>query len=126
MPKAIDEALDRDKRERERRLSELQLGPDATSLTLLQAIYRSPDIPLSTRMRAAGMALQFEHPKLGVSVSVPWTDEFALRLEQAVERSSRVIEHKATPPKVIEHSATEQSPLSVVIGPAPDRRFRRA
>jgi hypothetical protein len=36
VPKAIDEALDRDERERGRRLSEIDLEPNATSLTLLQ------------------------------------------------------------------------------------------
>jgi hypothetical protein len=34
MPKAVDKALDRDERERERRLSELEIGPDGTSLKL--------------------------------------------------------------------------------------------
>jgi hypothetical protein len=120
----MEELIDLQTVQGQEKKDEIELPEDGTSLTLLQAIYRSPDIPLSTRMRAAGMALQFEHPKLGVSVNIPWTDEFALRLEQAVERSSRVIEHKPAP-KVIEHSAPEQSPLSAVIGPVPDRRFRR-
>jgi hypothetical protein len=89
-----------------------ELEEGATSLNLLQAIYRSATLPLSTRMRAAGMALQFEHPKLGVSVNLPWNEDFADRLTRAVARSSQVmINHQ--PPKTIEQS------------PVPDRRLRR-
>ena len=42
----------------------IELAPNATSLTLLQAIYRSSAIPLLTRMRAAIAAIQFEHPSV--------------------------------------------------------------
>jgi hypothetical protein len=123
MPKAIDEALERAELEREQRLSELEIGPDGTSLTLLQQVYRNPTLPLPTRMRAAGMALQFEHPKLAVSANVPWDHEFGFRLDQAIERSAT--------PKVIEHQPSKidpppQPPQSPRLGPVPDRRFRRA
>jgi hypothetical protein len=89
-----------------------ELEEGATSLNLLQAIYRSATLPLSTRMRAAGMALQFEHPKLGVSVNLPWNEDFADRLTRAVERSSRVMK-MIDPPKIIDQS------------PSSDRGFRR-
>jgi hypothetical protein len=124
MPKAIDEALERVELEREQRLSELEIGPDGTSLTLLQQVYRNASLPLPTRMRAAGMALQFEHPKLGVSVNLPFTDEMALRLERAIRRSN-----EAYQPKIIEHQKIiEQTPTQrpTMQGPVPDRRFRRA
>jgi hypothetical protein len=110
----------------------IKLPENGTSLDLLQAIYRSMTLPLATRMRAAGMALPHEHPKLGVSVNVAWSDEMAVRLEQAIARSSQVL-RTDHPTKVIEHQPSEpqppspeQSPLSAVIGPVPDRRFRRA
>jgi hypothetical protein len=90
----------------------IKLDPNGTSLDLLQAIYRSATLPLPVRMRAAGMALQFEHPKLGVSLNLPWNEDFADRLTRAVERSSRVMK-MINPPKIIDQS------------PPPDRRLRR-
>jgi hypothetical protein len=51
----------------------IELGPNATSLTLLQAIYRNTLMPLPVRMRAAGMALPHEHPRLAVVAQI--TDE---------------------------------------------------
>jgi len=75
-----------------------------TSLSFLQAIYRNPKVPLPVRMRAGGMALQFEHPKLGVSVNLPWSEDFADRLARAVNRSSMVMK-TIDPPKIIEQSS---------------------
>ena len=89
----------------------IKLEPNGTSLDLLQAVYRSATLPLPVRMRAAGMALQFEHPKLGVSVNLPWNEDFADRLTKAVERSSRVM--MIDPPNIIEQP------------PPPDRKLRR-
>jgi hypothetical protein len=100
------------------RIEEAQRPPlvefpeNGTSLDLLRAIYRSVTLPLNTRMRAAGMALQFEHPKLGVSVNLPWNEDFADRLDRAIGRSSRVMK-TIDPPKIIEQP------------PPPDRRLRR-
>jgi hypothetical protein len=68
----------------------IKLEPNATSLNLLQAIYRSSAILLMTRMRAAIAAIQFEHPKLAVTATVEAGD-FADQLEQAVERSRKVM-----------------------------------
>jgi hypothetical protein len=97
----------------------VELVPDGTSLTLLQQVYRNSKLPLPTRMRAAGMALPHEHPKLGISMNVGMSEEFGAQLEKAIARANaaydpRVIEHHE--PKVI-----DQKPLGTV----PDRRFRR-
>ena len=48
----------------------LQLKPDAMSLDLLRAVYRSPDIPLAVRIRAAVAALPHEVPRLAVTALV--------------------------------------------------------
>jgi|RhiMetdeSRZDD1v2_1073273.scaffolds.fasta_scaffold1250110_1 hypothetical protein len=82
-----------------------------SALDLLRTVYRSPELPLSTRMRAAIAALPFEVPKLAVTAQIN-SDDFADRLARAVNRSSRVMK-MIDPPKII-----EQSPLS-------DRRLRR-
>src|SRR5216683_2512036 len=90
----------------------LGLPDSATSLDLLRAVYRKPTLSLSTRMRAAGLALPHEHPKLGVSVNINDDGTFAQRLDAAIERSRngsqepKVIEHRASEGP-IEHSASE-------------------
>jgi hypothetical protein len=42
------------------------IPPNATSLDLLRAIYRSPHAELTMRIRCAMACLQYEHPKLAV------------------------------------------------------------
>jgi len=59
------------------------------SLDFLQAVYRSPDQPLSVRMKAAIAALPYEAPKLAVTAIITEGD-LAERLERAILRSSRV------------------------------------
>ena len=100
---------------------QVELEAEATSLDFLRQVYRNASLPLSTRMRAAQVAIQFEHPKLGVSVNVPWSDEWATRLERAIERSSQVL---SNPPLIepMPKTMAEVAPIVTV----PDRRFRRA
>jgi hypothetical protein len=55
-------------------------------LKFLQAIYRCPDVPLSTRIKCATAALPFESPKL-IATAVFSAEDFANRLEKAIKRS---------------------------------------
>jgi len=72
---------------------EITLPPDATSLDVMQAIYRDPRQPLARRMRAAQAALPFEHPKLAVTTNVY---SFASQMEEMrIRGKSNVIDAKA-------------------------------
>jgi hypothetical protein len=69
-------------------------GKEVTSLEFLQAVYRNNDLPLSVRMRAAAIAINFESPKLAVIGHVAEDGSFAERLDRALSRSGmKVIEH---------------------------------
>jgi len=82
-----------------------------SALDLLRTVYRNPDVPLSTRMRAAIAALPFEVPELAVTAQISEGD-FADRLTRAIARSNgmKTIDHQ---PKMIEQSSV------------PDRIVRR-
>jgi hypothetical protein len=83
-----------------------------SALDLLRTVYRNPDVPLSTRMRAAIAALPFEVPKLAVTAQI--TDgDFADRLARAMARSNGVTTIEPPAPKMIEQSSV------------PDRIVRR-
>jgi hypothetical protein len=66
-------------------VEEIALPPDATSLDLLQAVYRDPAQPLSTRMRAAALAIGYEHPKLSITANNSAIG-FAAKLEANMRR----------------------------------------
>jgi|SRR5262249_34563761 len=96
---------------------EIEIPPDGISLDLLRAVYRSNQLPLTTRMRAAIAALPFESPKLAVTAVVSEQD-FATILDR---RLKRIEEMKA--------NAIEATPVidgEKVDARLPDRRFRRA
>jgi hypothetical protein len=67
------------------------LPPDTTPLDFLKLIYRSPEVPLSVRMRAAIEAAPFIHPKLSVTAQIG-SEDFAAAMERARRRSAKVLE----------------------------------
>ena len=80
-----------------------EVEPEATSLDLLQAVYRNPDVPLAVRMRAAAIAIAYETPKLSVVASISDPNQFAERLERAIQRSGvrpLMLEHAPQPKPV--------------------------
>jgi hypothetical protein len=104
-------------------VDQVEVDAEATSLDLLQAVYRNPDVPLSVRMRAAGMAIPYEMPRLSVVASIHDPAGFAERLERAIERSGirpLMIDH-APQPKPEKPQPGDASGQMV----ATDRKMRR-
>jgi hypothetical protein len=94
----------------------LEVPPGATPLDFLSAIYRDSGQPMHRRMKAAIEAAPFVHPKLAVALTVDGND-FAARLEKALERSSKV----AMRPVIEAAPVVNHKPPPMV----PDRRYRR-
>src|SRR5262249_22535002 len=118
---------------------QLDLGPTASSLDLLQVVYRDPSIALTTRMRAAMACLPFETPKLAVTAQITEQD-FATLLERRLKRleEMKLIEAnggklinakpigKANEPQCQREVETKpQVETKPPLARTPDRRFRR-
>jgi len=103
------------------------------ALRYLQMIYRDPQLSTAVRMRAAGLALPFESPKLAVTAVVSEQD-FATVLDR---RLKRIEERKLLEKKTINGNAVvsemtiEPEPQPSPPTPAPlnriydKRRYRR-
>ena len=83
----------------------VEVAANATPLDFLEAVYRSPAQPMPRRIRAAVEALPFVHPKLAVTALIDG-EGLAARLERAIARSGKVIEHGE--PLAVEHQAVNQ------------------
>jgi hypothetical protein len=59
----------------------------ATSLEVLQKVYRDPRQPLNRRIRCAIAALPFEHPKLAVIARWDASEGIGAQLEAAIAKS---------------------------------------
>jgi hypothetical protein len=78
----------------------LNVSAEATPLDFLCAIFRDPRQPMERRLRAAREAAPFVHPTYRATATVIMGDDFAARLEKAIERSRavRLIEQRALEP----------------------------
>ena len=106
-----------------RRMTEptFDLGPNGTSLDLLQAVYRNDQLPLTTRMRAAMAALPMEHPRLAVTAQITEHD-FAVLLDRRLENLKRL---EQSGRKMIEAASSPAVEVKPQMPRVADRRFRR-
>jgi hypothetical protein len=105
----------------DRKQQAVELPPNATSLDLLRAIYRSPHAELTTRIRCAMACLQYEHPRLQMVAQIS-EQSFAEVLERRLKKL-REMEQNG---KEIE--APKPAPDIEIRPPMPriaDRRYRR-
>jgi hypothetical protein len=101
----------------------ISIGPNATSLDLLQAVYRNPSIPLPVRIRCAGLALPHEHPRLMVQAQLT-EDDFATILERRIHNYERIKNGGVIEAAKIDKPEIEPSDARLAPRLA-DRRFRR-
>ena len=110
----------------------IDIGPDGNSLDLLQAVYRSNGLPLTTRMRAAMAALKHEVPAL-LATSVVTDGSFAEILDRRLAKlqEMKLLESKTINAEpVITEPEIPAPPIPAPPTPAPlnrlyDPRFRR-
>jgi len=125
MPEAIGAVLDRIEAQQ---AMALQLGPNAISLDLLRAVYRCPSLALSVRIRAAGLAIPYETPKL-IATAVRNEGSFADLLERRLKRFEEMKIIEAQPlieAKLGGEEKVDGEKIDARLPPPiPDRRFRR-
>jgi hypothetical protein len=91
----------------------IELPPGALSLEFLQAIFWSAAQPMARRLKAAWIAIQYESPKLAVTVQV--NDEgIAAQLERAIARSRQADKFRANVCKAIEQPRPPQDDAAAV------------
>jgi hypothetical protein len=71
---------------------------DGNAHDLLVATYQGRYRPTPMQLRAAALAIQYESPKLAVTAYLGDADDFAARLDRALQRSGL-----KSNPKLIEH-----------------------
>ena len=87
----------------------IEIPPNGNSLDLLQAVYRSSDLPLTTRLRAAISALPHEVPRLAVTAQVTEQD-FATLLDRRLQRLDEMRRLESNGGGQIEAKAIEAEP----------------
>jgi|SRR5215831_13850563 len=102
---------------------EIEIPPNGNSLDLLQAIYRSSSLPLTTRMRAALGAIQHEVPKL-LATAIIQENDLATLLDR---RIAKFQEMERT--KLIEHNGNatngnDRTEPVEVVPPTPSINYR--
>jgi len=103
--------------------SEIEIPADGISLDLLRAVYRSNQLPLPTRLRAAIAALPHEVPRLAVTAQVTEND-IATLLDCRIARFQEMRENKViNGEKVIPEPKLPDTPTPAPPTPAPLTRL---
>jgi hypothetical protein len=102
--------------------SEIEIPPNGNSLDLLRAVYKRSDLPLTTRMRAAIAALNYELPRLQVTAQVS-DQSFAEVLDRRLKHLEEL--KRANGTKVIEAQPEPIEPQPIEVKPpTPTSRYR--
>ena len=80
--------------------------------------YLNTDLDVHVRLKAAIAAAQYVHPKLAVTAVIQEGEDFALRLERAMVRSTKILEIQAEP--LAKPTSDPRLPVAQT-----DRRYRR-
>jgi hypothetical protein len=108
----------------------VEIGPNGTSLDLLQIIYRSPAVDLPIRIRCAMACLPFEHPRLAVTAVIN-EQSFAEVLERRLQHLKQIENGNGGVQAMEQAKLIEAKPVNGgnadarLPPPIPDRRFRR-
>jgi hypothetical protein len=117
----------------------IEVPSNATPLDFLRRVYLDSRQPLSARIKCAGLAAPFIHPKLAVTAVIQEGGSIAEKIEAARKRSEGILEARfqeevearvrarLAPPAVIEAKAEPlpQGRAPTPIG-APFQRMRRS
>jgi hypothetical protein len=117
----------------------VEVSPDATPLDFLRRVYLDSRQPLSARIKCAGLAAPFVHPKLAVTAVIQEGGSIADKIEAARKRSEGILEARfqeeverrlraLAAPAVIEAKVEEPMPSGRAPTPltAPFQRMRRS
>jgi hypothetical protein len=125
MPETVGMVLDRLEQKRVNG-DEIEIPLNGNSLDLLRAVYRCSDLPLTTRMRAAIAALNYELPRLQVTAQISEND-IATVLDRRIKRLQEMRLLEANGNKVVgaevEAEPVEPEPIEVK-PPTPSQRYR--
>jgi hypothetical protein len=95
------------------------------AIDYLRSVYQNPLQPDNVRMRAAAIAIEYELPRFAVTATIN-SGDFAVRLDQAIERSRMVeakpiIEANTNAPSDTKRPVASNGHKPSVV----DRRYRR-
>ena len=97
-----------------------EIGPNGIALDLLQMVYRSSSVELTTRLKCAMACLPFESPKL-IATAIVNEGSFADLLDKRIKRLQEM-EMKTIEAKPTNNGQVDAKPP---LPRLPDRRFRR-